>query len=218
MTAKESRAGSGDCERCRPGLISQPMNAASSLAYVAVGVATLRSYRPRDPIETVVGWSTIAAGIGSIAFHGPGGPASRLTHDAAVISLLSSIGLADISRRADLDVRWPVASIVPIVSVAVARSRLNGAAQAIAGAAAVIGEVARVRAKGRWATVGDRAIAPAAVVGATTHLLGRTGGPLCRPESMLQPHALWHVTTAATVRMRSRSITHDASGPASVHQ
>ncbi|MGH8978237.1 MAG: hypothetical protein ACRDV7_09205, partial [Acidimicrobiia bacterium] len=30
-------------------------------------------------------------------------------------------------------------------------------------------------------------------------LFGRTGGPLCRPDSVLQAHAAWHVLTAAAV-------------------
>ena len=42
MNTATPRAGAGDCERCRPGLISQPVNAVSSLGYVVAGVAMLR--------------------------------------------------------------------------------------------------------------------------------------------------------------------------------
>jgi MYXO-CTERM domain-containing protein len=31
------------------------------------------------------------------------------------------------------------------------------------------------------------------------NLLGRTGAPLCRPDSLAQPHAAWHVLTAVAV-------------------
>ena len=31
------------------------------------------------------------------------------------------------------------------------------------------------------------------------NLLGRTGAPLCSPESLAQPHAAWHVLTAVAV-------------------
>jgi hypothetical protein len=31
------------------------------------------------------------------------------------------------------------------------------------------------------------------------NLLGRTGAPLCRPDSLPQPHAAWHVLTAVAV-------------------
>jgi hypothetical protein len=30
-------------------------------------------------------------------------------------------------------------------------------------------------------------------------LAGRTGSPLCRPHSLLQGHALWHLLTAAAL-------------------
>jgi hypothetical protein len=39
----------------------------------------------------------------------------------------------------------------------------------------------------------------ALAVGVAAYLLGRTGGPLCRPESLLQPHALWHLLTAVAM-------------------
>src|SRR6266540_2161865 len=39
----------------------------------------------------------------------------------------------------------------------------------------------------------------ALAVGVTAYLAGRTGSPLCRPDSLLQPHALWHVLTAVAM-------------------
>jgi hypothetical protein len=39
-------------------------------------------------------------------------------------------------------------------------------------------------------------VAVSAVAGASW-LLGRTDGPVCDPESVLQPHGLWHVISAA---------------------
>ena len=36
----------------------------------------------------------------------------------------------------------------------------------------------------------------ALAAGAAANLLGRTGAPLCRPESLVQGHAAWHVLTA----------------------
>ena len=33
-------------------------------------------------------------------------------------------------------------------------------------------------------------------LGAVANVLSRTGAPLCRPDSLLQGHALWHVLTA----------------------
>jgi hypothetical protein len=39
----------------------------------------------------------------------------------------------------------------------------------------------------------------ALAAGSAAYLAGRTGGPLCRPDSLLQPHALWHLLTAVAM-------------------
>ena len=39
----------------------------------------------------------------------------------------------------------------------------------------------------------------ALAAGVSAYLLGRTGGRLCRPDSLLQPHALWHLLTATAM-------------------
>ena len=85
--------GAGDCERLRDGLIAQPVNAASALAYVAVGAwlagRGLRAGPGRGPL-VAFGLAVSAAGIGSVDYHGPGSPAARLLHDG---SLYLVIGL-----------------------------------------------------------------------------------------------------------------------------
>lgn len=206
MSTTTPRAGAGDCERCRDGFISQPVNAASSLGYVAAGVAMLRRPGDRRPIETMLAWSSVAAGVGSVAFHGPGGPNSKVVHDAGLIALLTSAGLADIERLSDADLPWPVLALIPLASVAAARSRWSEPVQLTAGAAAVAGEAMRLSRRRRASGFEDRAMLPVAAIGATAHVLGRTGGPLCAPDSIFQPHAFWHLTTAATVWLRARSI------------
>ena len=207
MNDSTPRAGAGDCERCRPGLISQPVNTASSLGYVAAGMAMLKTAPERRPMETTVGWSSVAAGVGSVAFHGPGGPRSKVVHDAGLIALLSSAALADLERLTGIEFGWTSAAVVPVASWAVARSRWGEAAQVAAGAAALAGEVLRLRNHRQTGRSEDRAMLPVAAIGAAAHILGRTGGPLCAPDSILQPHAFWHLTTAATVWLRARSIT-----------
>jgi hypothetical protein len=47
--------------------------------------------------------------------------------------------------------------------------------------------------------VGRVVLVAALAVGVTAYLLGRTGGPMCRPDSLLQPHALWHLLTAVAM-------------------
>lgn len=206
MTPPSPRAGAGDCERCRDGLISQPINAASSLGYVAAGAASLRTGSDQEPIEHVVGWSTIAAGIGSVAFHGPGGRRSRFVHDAGLLSLLGSIAVANLFRRADRRCDWPIAAAVPVAATALAGSRWNDAAQVAVGTVTVVSEATRLAADGFSGDLANQLIGPVAGVGALAHLLGRTGGPLCSPDSLAQPHAAWHLITAATVWLRARNI------------
>jgi hypothetical protein len=40
--------------------------------------------------------------------------------------------------------------------------------------------------------------------GLALHVAGRTGRPLCRPDSLLQAHAGWHVLSAAALWLRTR--------------
>jgi len=47
--------------------------------------------------------------------------------------------------------------------------------------------------------IAHRIVSAALAAGLTGYVLGRTGGPLCRPDSLLQPHALWHVLTAVAM-------------------
>lgn len=62
--------------------------------------------------------------------------------------------------------------------------------------------LARRFGRGREATGSRRWWAAAGACGAaglTAYVLGRTGGLLCRPESLWQPHAAWHVLSAAAL-------------------
>ena len=44
--------------------------------------------------------------------------------------------------------------------------------------------------------VAPRAAVAALAAGGVAWVLGRTDGPLCDPDSLLQPHALWHALAA----------------------
>ena len=190
-----------DCERCRPGLVSQPANAVSSLAYVVAGAAMLRGSRG-GPTETALAWATVAAGVGSVAYHGPGGSAGRYAHDAGLIAMLGFIALSDAERLAGRPVPAGRA-VVPVIAAVGAAPRLSPVTQALAGLATVATEAARLRRVGGGATRERRIAGPALAAGLVAQALGRTGGPWCRPDSLLQPHALWHVLTAGALWARS---------------
>ena len=85
--------GAGDCERLHDGLIAQPVNTASALAYVAVGAWLLRRGQP------VFGLAVVAAGIGSVDYHGPGSPAAQLLHDGGLYAVAGYVAWTEVARR-----------------------------------------------------------------------------------------------------------------------
>jgi hypothetical protein len=50
-----------------------------------------------------------------------------------------------------------------------------------------------------WSTRLGAAMAATAVGSLAAYAAGGTDSPLCRPESLLQPHGLWHMGTAALI-------------------
>jgi hypothetical protein len=95
--------GAGDCERLHDGLIAQPVNTASALAYVAVGAwlagRGLRADPGRGPL-LVFGLAVGLAGIGSVDYHGTGSPAARLLHDGGLYAVAGFVAVAEVARRA----------------------------------------------------------------------------------------------------------------------
>lgn len=189
----------GDCEAIRAGLLAQPVNALSSLAYVAAGAALLSRRHDRHTRRLAVAVAVV--GVGSFAFHGPGGPAAQWLHDASIVWVLLAVAATDLALVRERDTVVGVAPGVAVSGVALAAVPALGVpAAAVAGALATATE-ASVHRRGRRPTTARRrrlylAGAVALLAGGAFQLLGRTGGPLCRPDSLLQPHALWHVGTA----------------------
>jgi len=85
--------GAGDCERLHDGLIAQPVNTASALAYVAVGAWLLGRRQP------LFGLAVAAAGVGSVDYHGPGSPAARLLHDGGLYAVVGFVAWTEVARR-----------------------------------------------------------------------------------------------------------------------
>jgi hypothetical protein len=209
--------GAGDCERLREGLVAQPVNAASALAYLLAAAWLARQGAGRDAAARrealAFGLAVAAAGVGSVDFHGPGSPAARWLHDAGLCAAVSFVAVHDLARlagarrlavpawaatagagglllgvapRAGGALAGALGVLAAAGEVAVARRRPRGA-----------GEVALGRRQGRGAGSGAyRAGVAALAVGAACWWLGRTGGPLCDPDSPLQGHAAWHLLTA----------------------
>ena len=77
-----------DCERIRPGLIGQPANAASSLAFIAVAVPMWRRHKAWRGVAAALAFE----GLGSVAYHGPGGRISKFVHDIGLLFILLGFG------------------------------------------------------------------------------------------------------------------------------
>jgi hypothetical protein len=100
--------GAGDCERLHDGLIAQPVNTASALAYVAVGAWLIGRRQPEGsgepqggaPVSRMVfGLAVAAAGVGSVDYHGPGSPAARLLHDGGLYAVVGLVAWHEVTRR-----------------------------------------------------------------------------------------------------------------------
>jgi hypothetical protein len=143
--------GAGDCERIGSGLVAQPVNTASALAYLAVGAWLAGRGRPR------VGLVVAAAGVGSVDYHGLGSPGAHLLHDASLYAVVGLVAWREVARRARRE--RPV----------------NRAAY--------------------------RAALAVTAAGLACWLAGRTGSPLCDPDSPLQGHAAWHLLSAAALAL-----------------
>lgn len=204
-----------DCERCRPGLVTQPVNTASSLAYVVAGLAAVAGARDHAagdrPGARAVGWSMVAVGLGSVAYHGPGTAGGRWAHDSSLLAMTGLVALADVHhRRATTPAPVEIAAVGALAGLA-AHPATSGGAQAAVAAGAVGAAVHR------QVVVGDdhRGAVAAAVfaTGLALHVAGRTGRRLCRPDSLLQAHAAWHVLSAAALWLRTRPPARPANRP-----
>jgi hypothetical protein len=154
--------GDGDCEALRPGLLGQPVNTVSSLAYVAAG-AQVAARSVRAPSATEGGALAYAAfaalaGVGSVAYHGPQFPGAQTMHDLPIL------GVAGIGAG------------VPLWRAARGRRTLPG-----------------------WSTRRGITLAASMAVAGIAYVTGSTSSRCCRPRSLLQPHALWHVGTAVAM-------------------
>src|SRR5688500_20040889 len=79
--------GGADCEGLRPGILAQPANALSSLAFVAVGIWLLWRGRPADGgrLARLAGAGAfVAGGLGSPAYHGPQPDWADLAPDGSI--------------------------------------------------------------------------------------------------------------------------------------
>lgn len=200
--------GASDCEALHHGLLAQPVNAWSSLAYILVGLGLVTRWPGSEPEDrpTVLCTAAIVAsvGVGSLLYHGPDLPGSRWLHDLSVAGALGLVAAVDVSlvraRSAGHHSRtWLAGLVIGAVVLAVA----PGISVPVTATLAVLvlgGEVALLRRgrragpspPGRGYLVGVALL----TLAVAAQVLGGTGAPLCDPDTALQGHGLWHVCSA----------------------
>jgi hypothetical protein len=175
--------GSTDCERIGTGLLSQPINALTSLAFVPAGLWIARRRPGRREFATL----TALVGVGSFLAHGPRWPGSVWAHDVTLAWSLAAIaadGWSPSRRRAVLASIGALFAAVPKAAQPVS----------VGLAAAAIGRELRTRPTAETAPV-----LGFAALGAAIGTMARTGWPWCRPDSLFQGHGVWHVLAAAAL-------------------
>lgn len=174
-----------DCESIGVGLLRQPVNSLTTLAFVIAGIIVMT----RRPERRWVGVALIATGIGSLLFHGPMPIGSEWAHDVTLAWLLLVVA-AD-------GTRWEALSRIPsFVALGLLFGAVPVAADPVAVALTVVALVSVLRpnrSKSTWAAVA------LLVVGGVVGRLGATNWPWCDPDSVLQLHGFWHLAAATAV-------------------
>lgn len=205
-----------DCERMGGGVLAQPVNAWSSLAFLGAGVwiaGRIRRHEDRRLELFVFGAAVGSNAVGGLLFHGGPGALERWVHDLSILSVLLFIVVFDVARLREHGPAWTLRgflaslavlgglmAVVPDVTYA-----LYGVLGVGAGGFELLEyrhELPRIRAEGlsarRLARLG---VLVALALAATAFFVGRTGGPLCRPDSAFQWHAVWHALAAAAMAL-----------------
>jgi hypothetical protein len=172
-----------DCEAVVHALFGQPVNSATTIAFVVGGAIVI--WRTE---HTWVGIACVATGVGSFLFHGPMPPYAEWLHDLTLAWLLLVVASSGRPWQ-----RWSHLPGLVIVGAVVA---VPGAGDPVGVALAVFAIVSLLMQDRSMRTLGPLALL---VVVAIIGRLGATGGPLCDPNSVWQPHGLWHVGAAVAV-------------------
>lgn len=197
--------GGSDCEHIGQGLLGQPVNAVSTLAYVIVAVLLLWRVLGVRPRASLTIYAVIVAGIGfgSVMFHGPMPSWGRFAHDLTIAAVLAFVIAFDASLVRAATVRMTLVIFAALVGVSavvlvVSPDASNAVVAVFVGGAAGAELVVIRLASSRTTAPTPVWILGAAVliVGAVLNGLGRTDAPFCDPDSVVQFHALWHVLTA----------------------
>ena len=158
-------------------------------AYGASDCEAIGSGWLAQPVNAVSSLAFVPAG-GWVAARARGASGWRRWELAAVGAALAANGLGSFAYHGPQPDWAGIAHDAPIVAV-VALLAANEAGRR-ADRVTVSGSEERARRSGKAA-----AVAGLAALGA--YALGRTGSPACRPDSLFQWHAVWHVLGAVAL-------------------
>jgi hypothetical protein len=196
------------CEQYRVGFLGEPASAVSSLAFVAAAVGILVSDRhsgarcdaPVHDRQTMVFAALVTGtGVGSFIQHGPHPDWQAYAHDlplAAVLMFVATDAVSDLTER-ELSPAWwlvPVVAMLPAAASGATASTMLQAAMATAAIGLSLVRAGRRPALRRTLIAALVTAAAGAAIGALTD---RT--PLCRADSLVHGHAVWHVLGAAAL-------------------
>lgn len=201
-TSADPPLGASDCERLRDGVIAQPANtlSAGTLALSGLWIARRNRHRRHAPL---VGAVVAAAGLGSVAYHGPGGRAAGWAHDTSIAAMLGLITLEDVREvRPDLSGAATLAYATAVVGIGVllaAWPHTIRQVTALLAGAAVVAEISARRLARDGTGQAHRTAEALMAAALVAYAAGRTESRACRPDSWIQPHGLWHTLSGAAM-------------------
>ncbi len=186
-----------DCELIAHAFWGQPVNTVTTLAFLVAGVVVARRFALRW-----IGFALVATGIGSFLFHGPMPPGSQWAHDVSLAWLI--LVVAGLGQPWERFTRFPGLAVLGVTL-----ALIPGVADLLA--VLLVGVAIFVL---LWRDRSPQSVAALAVLAvfAVIGRLGATGGPLCEPESLLQPHGLWHIGAAVVVAWWALTLPHTDTG------
>jgi hypothetical protein len=174
-----------DCETIGSGFLGQPVNTLTTIGLVVVGLLIV--IRRRD--RRWVGVALAATGIGSFLFHGPMPSGSEWAHDVTLAWLLAVV--------AGGGTRWERPSRIPaLVALGVLFALAPATGDPVAVGLTFVALISLPLRDRSAATLAPLALLAAVAVYGRA---GATGGPLCEPDSLLQPHGIWHLGASIAV-------------------
>lgn len=205
--------GASFCEAARDALVKQPANTFSNLGFVIAGLA-IAAHVSRH------GAGTMSARLGTayavlVVLLGPGSAAMHASQsvlgghlDVYSMYLLASFVFAyAVTRLLSLSPRGFGALYVVLLAVCTVAEFTsahvplvmtvgNAAFAGLLLAGLVIEVALRARDTGRLDLRWGIGSAATLLVAFVIWSMGKDGGPLCQPQSLLQPHAVWHLLDA----------------------